>query len=293
MDNSLLRPLISLRDVFLDKLPELFWGLVGLILVVLIGKLIQKLVTNRLSRRMDDKLLADFVGKIIYAFFLIAGIVIFLQVLGLGQAVGGLLAGAGVTAIVLGFAFKDIGENFLAGIFLAFGRPFSIGDLIEVQSIKGLVREMNFRNTHVRTYDGKDIYVPNALLFKQPLTNYTRDGLLRYDFTIGIDYEDDIKSALEIALQTLNTLPEIEKGKGLEPFVAIEEFATSTINMKVFYWVNVFNKRIDVTRVKNETMTRVIQDLTAKGFSLPADILELKSYRDNKLNIDLGKENKS
>jgi small-conductance mechanosensitive channel len=242
---------------------------------------------------MDDKLLADFVGKIIYAFFLIAGIVIFLQVLGLGQAVGGLLAGAGVTAIVLGFAFKDIGENFLAGIFLAFGRPFSIGDLIEVQSIKGLVREMNFRNTHVRTYDGKDIYVPNALLFKQPLTNYTRDGLLRYDFTIGIDYEDDIKSALEIALQTLNTLPEIEKGKGLEPFVAIEEFATSTINMKVFYWVNVFNKRIDVTRVKNETMTRVIQDLTAKGFSLPADILELKSYRDNKLNIDLGKENKS
>lgn len=289
MSDRLLRPLTSLRDLFLEKLPELFWGLIGLALVLLVGKLIQKLLSSRLSKRIDDKLLADFVGKMIYAIFLIVGIIVFLQALGLGKAVGGLLAGAGVTAIVLGFAFKDIGENFLAGIFLAFGRPFSIGDLIEVQSIKGVVKEMNFRNTHVRTYDGKDIYVPNALLFKQPLTNYTRDGLLRYDFLIGIDYSDDIKNAIEVTLNTLNELSTVEQGKGLEPFIAIEEFATSTINLRIFYWVNVFNKRVDVTRVKNETMTRVIQGLTEKGISLPADILELKTYGNSKLNIDLNK----
>ncbi len=292
MSDKLLRPLFSLRDLFLEKLPELFWGLIGLAIVLLLGKLIQKIVTSRLSRRMEDKLLADFVGKMIYSVFLIVGIIIFLQALGLGKAVGGLLAGAGVTAIVLGFAFKDIGENFLAGIFLAFGRPFDIGDLIEVQSIKGVVKKMNFRNTHVRTYDGKDIYVPNALLFKQPLTNYTRDGLLRYDFLIGIDYEDDIKEAIEVSLLTLKNLSTIEKGTGLEPFIAIEEFATSTINLKVFYWVNVFNKRVDVTRVKNETMTRVIESLTDKGISLPADILELKSYREKTLNVDINEEKK-
>jgi len=286
MENSLLRPLVSLRDLFMDKLPEVFWGLIGLTLIILLGKLIQKLLARRLSRRMDDKLLADFSAKIVFAVFVVFGIMLFLQVLGLGKAVGGLLAGAGVTAIVLGFAFKDIGENFLAGIFLAFGRPFSIGDLIEVQAIKGVVKEMNFRNTHVRTYDGKDIYVPNALLFKEPLTNYTRDGLLRYDFTIGLDYEDDIANAINCILQTLHNLTEIEQNEGLKPFVAIDQFATSTVNLSIFYWVNVFNKRIDVTRTKNETMTAVIKELTLQGFTLPADILELKTYREYPVKID-------
>ena len=286
MENSLLRPLVSLRDLFIDKLPEVFWGLIGLTLIILLGKLIQKLLARRLSRRMDDKLLADFTAKIVFAVFVVFGIMLFLQVLGLGKAVGGLLAGAGVTAIVLGFAFKDIGENFLAGIFLAFGRPFSIGDLIEVQAIKGVVKEMNFRNTHVRTYDGKDIYVPNALLFKEPLTNYTRDGLLRYDFTIGLDYEDDIANAINCILQTLHNLTEIEQSEGLKPFVAIDQFATSTVNLSIFYWVNVFNKRIDVTRTKNETMTAVIKELTLQGFTLPADILEVKTYREYPVKID-------
>jgi len=286
MENSLLRPLISLRDLFLEKLPEIFWGVIGLAMIVLVGKLIQKLLSRRLNRRMDDKLLADFIGKIIFTVFVVFGIVLFLQALGLGKAVGGLLAGAGVTAIVLGFAFKDIGENFLAGIFLAFGRPFSIGDLVEVQSIKGVVKEMNFRNTHIRTYDGKDIYVPNALLFKEPLTNYTRDGLLRYNFTIGLDYEDNITEAINCILQTLSKLKEIEKEESLKPFVAIDQFATSTVNLSVFYWVNVFNKRIDVTRTKNTTMTAVIEELTQKGFTLPADILELKTYREYPLKVD-------
>lgn len=286
MENSLLRPLISLRDQFLSKLPELFWGVIGLALVILLGKLLQKLLSRRLSKRMEDKLLADFIGKIIFAIFIVFGIVLFLQILGLGRAVGGLLAGAGVTAIVLGFAFKDIGENFLAGMFLAFGRPFSIGDLIEVQSIKGVVKEMNFRNTHVRTYDGKDIYVPNALLFKDPLTNYTRDGLLRYTFTIGIDYEDNISAAINCILKTLDQLSGIEKEQGLKPFVAIDQFATSTVNLSIFYWVNVFNKRIDVTRTKNETMTAVINDLRAGGFTLPSDILEIKSYREYPVKVD-------
>jgi len=286
MENSLLRPLISQRDLFLEKLPEIFWGVIGLAMIVLVGKLIQKLLSRRLNRRMDDKLLADFIGKIIFTVFVVFGIVLFLQALGLGKAVGGLLAGAGVTAIVLGFAFKDIGENFLAGIFLAFGRPFSIGDLVEVQSIKGVVKEMNFRNTHIRTYDGKDIYVPNALLFKEPLTNYTRDGLLRYNFTIGLDYEDNITEAINCILQTLSKLKEIEKEESLKPFVAIDQFATSTVNLSVFYWVNVFNKRIDVTRTKNTTMTAVIEELTQKGFTLPADILELKTYREYPLKVD-------
>ncbi len=162
----------------------------------------------------------------------VLGIVLFLRQLGWGDVAGGLLAGAGVSAIVIGFAFKDIGENFLAGFFLAFSRPFTIGDLIQVEGFKGTVRSMHFRSTHIRTYDGRDIYMPNGMLMKNPLVNFTRDGLLRHDFLIGLDYGDNIPRAIQIIMQIVKSYEHLAEGPALAPFVTIDEYSTSTINLR-------------------------------------------------------------
>jgi small-conductance mechanosensitive channel len=208
------------------------------------------------------------------------GIVFFLNSIGLGTAAGSLMAGAGVSAIILGFAFKDIGENFLAGFFLAFGRPFGIGDLIEVEGIKGSVRAMNFRNTHVRTFDGQDIFIPNAMLIKNPLSNYTKDGLLRHKFILGIDYSDDIGAATKAVIQRLEKMEELEQSVGLEPFVMIQDFGTSTINLGIYFWINSKTQGRSVVAIKNEAMTAGLDALIKSGFSLPADIIELKIYQE-------------
>lgn len=136
---------------------------------------------------MDDPLLADFLSKTVKAVILIAAGLIFLKTIGLGGTAGSLLAGAGVGAFILGFAFKDIGENFPAGIMLAFNRPFKVGDVVSLEGIEGKVSTMSLRYVHIKTADGRDIFIPNASIIKKPLINLTIDGDLRFDFTLGFD----------------------------------------------------------------------------------------------------------
>lgn len=263
-----------------QKSPAILIGLIFLVIFIFIGYGLRALIKRRLSKGTHDPLLIIFVGRVVMLTMVIIGLVIFLNQLGLGKAASGVLAGAGVSAIILGFAFKDIGENFIAGFFLAFSRGFNIGDVIEVQGIKGKVTALNLRNTHLRTFDGKDIFMPNAMLIKNPLSNYTRDGLLRYDFMIGLDYGANITDAAALIMKTLDAETRIEQNDDLKPFVLLEEFSTSTINIRIFYWVNSFDFLGPIAFLQTEVMNKVITALTKAGFSLPADIIELKIYQE-------------
>ncbi len=263
-----------------QKSPAILIGLIFLVIFVLIGYGLRALIKRRLNKGTNDPLLISFIGRVVMLTMIIIGLVIFLNQLGLGKAASGVLAGAGVSAIILGFAFKDIGENFIAGFFLAFSRGFNIGDVIEVQGIKGKVTALNLRNTHIRTFDGKDIFMPNALLIKNPLSNFTRDGLLRYDFMIGLDYGANITDAASLIMNTLDAETRIEHNDDLKPFVLLEEFSTSTINIRIFYWVNSFDFLGPIAFLQTEVMNKVITALTKAGFSLPADIIELKIYQE-------------
>lgn len=187
----------------------------------------------------------------------------------MGGAASGILAGAGVSAIILGFAFKDIGENFIAGFFLAFSRGFSIGDVIEVAGVKGRVNSINLRTTHLRTFDGRDVFMPNALLVKNPLSNYTRDGLLRYDFVVGLDYATNISDAVKLIMKTLDAEKRIEHQDDLKPFALLEQFSTSRINLRVSYWVNSYDFLGPIAFLQTDVMNKVIISLTDAGFSLP------------------------
>jgi small conductance mechanosensitive channel len=267
-------------DSIIKNFPSILIGFLLLVIFVFLAIGARSLTRKRLVRRVEDELLVNFVARSIFLLIVVVGIVIFLNQIGLGKAAGGLLAGAGVSALVLGFAFKDIGENFIAGFFLAFSRPFSVGDTIEVEGLKGIVKALNFRNTHIRSVDGKDIFLPNALLIKNPLLNYTRDGLLRYDFLIGLDYGDDIREVGRLINKILAAEPKIEHEGELAPFMLINEFSTSTINIKVFYWVNNVQNQQNIAHLKTEVMNNVVLGLVQGGFHLPADIVELKIYQE-------------
>jgi small-conductance mechanosensitive channel len=264
-----------------QKSPAILIGLIFLVLFVFIGYGLRALIKRRLSKGANDPLLINFIGRVVMLTMVIIGLVIFLNQLGLGKAASGVLAGAGVSAIILGFAFKDIGENFIAGFFLAFSRGFNIGDVIEIQGFKGKVTALNLRNTHLRTFDGKDIFMPNAILIKNPLSNFTRDGLLRYDFMIGLDYGAKIMEATELIIKTLQAEPRIEHTNDLKPYVLLEEFSTSTINVRIFYWVNSFDFLGPIALLQTEVMNNVLTTLFDAGFSMPADIVELKTYQEN------------
>ncbi|MCA6073642.1 mechanosensitive ion channel family protein [Fulvivirga sedimenti] len=267
-------------DTTIAAAPSVLVGLILFSILMLIGWGVSRLMRRRLLKYSEDVLLINFTTRAIWLIFFVFAFFVFLNRVGLGDAASGLLAGAGVSALILGFAFKDIGENFVAGFFLAFSRPFGIGDIIEVQDNTGKVAGMNFRNTHIRTFTGRDIFLPNALLLKNPLVNYTRDGLLRHDFVIGLDYGDNIAKAIRAVMEELTSNGKIVQESDLTPFVVIQDFAVSTINLKIHFWINTKDFLGSMTVLKSEIMGQVYDRLKKDGFNMPADIVELKIYQE-------------
>ncbi len=231
---------------------------------------------------MDDDLLANFLAGIFASLVVIMGIMIVLRIIGLTGIVSGMLAGAGISAFIIGFALKDIGENFLAGILLAFKRPFKIGDIIDIGGIRGQVLSLNLRDTQIKTLDGKDVFLPNSLLIKNPLVNFTIDGYLRYDFMVGLDYGSDYLGAMGVIDSALRGIPGILEEKK-KVTVRVNELAESTLNIEINFWVDTLDNTIGDLDIKSTAILSVLTALEKAGFNLPAKIIELKTHKGDSL----------
>ncbi len=273
-------------DGFIDQLPGIGLGLLIIILGVLIGTLIGNFARQRISKRTNDPLMSKFLGKTIKIIALIIAIMLALKAAGLGGIATAILTAAGASAVVLGFAFKDIGENFIAGIILAFNRPFNIHDTVEIGENFGKVKALEFRYTKLKTFDGKDVYIPNSDVLTKPVTNYTEDGFFRWSFIIGIAYEDNIEGAKKTVMEALRKQPNVIEDEEHENFVIEDELATSTVNLKVFFWVDTFDFRRMALITKGNVVRAVKEALEDNGYYMPADIQEIKIYGGNK-DVDL------
>ncbi len=253
-----------------------------LILFLFLGKKAHNLLRARFVKRMNDPLLADFLSGMARILIILVGFMIIFRIVGLTGVVSGLLAGAGISAFIIGFALKDIGENFLAGILLAFKRPFRVGDVVDIAGIRGKVLTLNLRDTQIKTVDGKDVFLPNASIIKNPLVNFTLDGFLRYDFVIGLDYGSDYDSAIELIKQTLTTVKGV-LGANRKPNVLVHELAESTLNIQITYWVNTYDSSFSDIEINSNAKLQVLKALEKAGFNLPAKIIEVKNHQGSAL----------
>lgn len=263
--------------------------LLFLIIGFIISSYIQRRVRLRLMKKSPNRITAHFTSQIVG--FVLKSVVIFstLYLLELSSFTNKLLAGAGLLTFVIGFALKDIGENFLAGIILAFKSPFRLDDLIEVDGIMGHVKDISIRETLIKTPDGKDVFLPNAIILKNPLFNYTLDGFLRYGFMVGIAYENNPTEAIKLILETVNNVDGVLKGDK-KPTVTIHELATNSININIQFWVDTFKstRRSVHNTIRSQVMSDIVAALTSNGYSLPANILELKNYdASDKINFKM------
>ena len=231
---------------------------------------------------MDDDLLANFLAGIFGSGVILIGLLVVFRIIGLTGVISGMLAGAGISALIIGFALKDIGENFLAGIILAFKRPFRVGDIVDISGIRGQVLMLNLRDTQIKTGDGKDVFIPNGMILKNPLVNFTIDGFLRYDFIVGLDYGSNYQEAVDLIRTTIVQVPG-KLGERKAPEVWVTELAESTLNIQVTFWVNTFERTISDAVVKSSAILMVLTTLEKGGFNMPARIVELKNYRDKEL----------
>ena len=264
-------------NTLIASIPKITIAVVIICFFVLIAVYLGKFLRRRLNKRAENQLALNFIVRLVKVILIAMGFVLALHTLGFTGLSGGLLAGAGVGTVVLGFAFKEIGENFLAGFLLVFDSPFQIGDTIELTGNLGKVVSLNFRTTHLKTFDGKDVFIPNSSVITNDLYNLTRDGFLRQEFIIGIDYDDDIELARKRIIAFINTKEDVLKDEQTQ--VLINDFGTNTVNLKVLFWVKTFDYKLSSNELKTRIMRDVKNLLMELDFGLPANIQEIKMYR--------------
>ncbi len=225
-----------------------------------ITRSIRHLTDKRLKKQLEDPLLAEFLSTMIRSVLFIIGLLFAFKVLGLGGVTASILAGAGITAFIIGFALRDIGENFLAGILMAFKRPFRVGDFVETGPVKGRVVALSLRDTHIKAPDGKDVFVPNANIIKNPLFNYTVDGFLRFDFVVSLSSNTDYEAVMKTIHDAVDQVEGVLRRRR-KTSVFVSGIAPGRVDVTVSFWVDNFKIKTSADTVRSEVIMRVQKEL--------------------------------
>ena len=182
-----------------------------------------------------------------------------------GFTPAGMIAGLGVGAVAIGFAFQDIFENFLAGVLIMLRDKMNIGDWIDVENASGTVERITLRETHIRLFSGELIIMPNSMLFKNPVKIHTDQPQRRYDITVGVSYDTDLAAAEAAIVKALESVPNVDHSKPVDAFA--REFGASSIDFWVRWWVNTTEQNIFL--VQRDVVYAIKRELDAAGIEIP------------------------
>ena len=264
----------ELKKVFysvLLALPNILLALIILPLAWWAARWVSRGARVLLGGRIDSPFLADVVSRAIAVPVFLIGLYIVLQVAGLTRLAVSFLGGAGVIGIVIGFAFRDIAENFLASLLLSVRKPFKGGDFIDVAGEQGIVQSMNTRSTILLSVEGNHIQIPNATIFKNTITNYSAAPPRRSILDIGVGYDISTAEAQEVIRAVLGRHEAVMSDP--EPLVLVDSLGASTVNLKVYYWID--GHRYSVVKVKSALLRLLKKALVEAGISMPDEAREI------------------
>lgn len=265
----------ELREIwrrFLHALPLIGFGLFVLALAWLAGIGITTLLRRVLgSRRSMTPLLREVLARAGGIIVFLLGLYLVLLVVGLARLAVTVLGGTGLVGLIIGIAFRDITENFLASIFLSLQRPFRTGDLVEIEEVLGLVQRLTIRTTILMTLDGNHVQIPNSTVYKSKIRNFTSNPNRRESFTIGIGYDDSIAEAQQAALEVLGGHPAVLKDP--EPWVLVDTLGSATIVLKVYFWLD--GTRHSWLKVRSSVIRLIKRSFQERGISMPDEAREV------------------
>jgi small-conductance mechanosensitive channel len=252
-------------------LPLIGFSLLILAIALGVAYLAAIAIRRFLRGRIASLLLANVIARGVALAVFVVGLYIVFQVAGLANVALTVLGGTGLLGLILGIAFQDITENFLASIFLSVQNPFRAGDLVEIAGITGFVQMLTTRATVLMTQDGNHVQIPNATVYKSNIHNYTSNPNRREDFVVGIGYEDSVSAAQEVALGVLAEHPAVLKEP--EPWVLVESLGSATVNLRIYFWLD--GSQYSWQKVKSSVIRLVKRAFEAEEISMPGEVREL------------------
>ncbi|RVT85921.1 mechanosensitive ion channel family protein [Rhodobacteraceae bacterium CCMM004] len=251
---------------FWAALPQVVAALVFLVLVWLTVKAVQWTIPRALRRARMRRSLIDVVMMLLVVGLWLLGGLIAVTIAFPTITPGRALTTLGIGGVAIGFAFKDVFENFLAGILLLLREPFSKGDFIDCEGIEGQVEEITIRDTHVRQTDGQLVVAPNAMFFKNPVTIRTARQVRRTTIICGVAYGEDVDRAREVIAEAVRHVDSVRDDvRDVEIFA--QEFADSSVNFEVTWWTG--SRPIDIRQSRDKVVSAVKRALDEAGIEIP------------------------
>jgi small-conductance mechanosensitive channel len=224
------------------------------------------------DRLSPNAFIADIYRQIIRLAFLIAALVVALDILGATALLSGILGAAGIVGLAIGFAVRDTVENFIASVMLSIRQPFRPNDTVEIEGDVGKVIRLTSRATILLSFDGNHIRIPNATVFKSRIINYSRNAERRFTFQLGVAPDVDLSMAQQVALDTLNDLPFLLKTPEIS--VWIESVDDFWITLSMAAWINQNDTNITLARSEAIRMTQAAFDAAKISASVPTYRIE-------------------
>ncbi|MDD7202134.1 MAG: mechanosensitive ion channel family protein [Sphaerochaetaceae bacterium] len=246
---------------------RLLSGLLGVLVMYVLVKWLDMLIGRALNRNNRMGLLGNFLRKLVrWICFVCIGIW-FVSHLGLDMKP--LIAGIGVTGVVLGFALQETIGNFFSGLMIIINHPFNIGDYIESGSFSGTVTDMDMNRVELLTPDNKRITMSNKLVWGNPVVNYSAMDKRRVDMTASAAYGSDISKAKKVLADLVMSYPEVLPSPA--PTVEVGSLGDSEINFIVRPWV----KPSDYWTVMWRFQGQWYDALINAGIDVPYDQLDI------------------
>ncbi len=252
-------------------LPVLAIALLVLILFGFIASYVDKLLPS-FSRMGLSQMAGSLTVRLVRAFLWLVGLVLALDILGITALVGAVLGTAGLMGIAIGFAFQDIIENYLAGLLLSVRHPFGLNDHVKLGGEEGKVVRLTSRELVLMTMDGNHVRIPNALVFKSTIYNYTRNPRRRFTFDAGIDVEEDLQRVQRIGIETLLGMESVMKDP--KPFSLVKELGDFNVLVSFFGWVD--QTQADFSKARSEAIRLVKNALDEAGVLMPEPIYNIR-----------------
>ena len=263
--NILIERLKDMVAGFVRTLPQLALSVLVLLAAWAVAHVARNLV-QRISARTGVRpslaaLFATLAGVLVW----ILGLLVALAVLLPGVDAGSLLTVVGLGSVAVGFAFKDIFENFVAGVLIMLRRKMRMGDQIECEGVEGRIELITLRETHLRKLDNELTIVPNGFLFRNPVRIVTDADLRRHQIEVGVAYGTDLDEAAGVIETAIRALELVSRSKPVEVFA--KEFAESSIDFTVRWWSG--SRMIDMHRSRDQVIRAVNRALAEAGITIP------------------------
>ncbi|MDZ8053426.1 MAG: mechanosensitive ion channel family protein [Aulosira sp. ZfuVER01] len=256
----------SMIDGFIALLPNMVLALIVFLVFLFVASRIKAMVQRLTRNRRYARNLGLVLGRLAQGVIILIGLFIALSIVIPTFRAGDLVQLLGISGVAIGFAFRDILQNFLAGILILLTEPFQINDQIVFKNFEGTVENIETRATTIRTYDGRRIVIPNSELFTNSVTVNTAFESRRLEYDVGIGYGDDIDRAKQLILEAMHGVDEVLSDPA--PDVLVMDLAESTVNIRARWWIKPPRRADDLTS-RDRVLTAIKKTLTANGIDLP------------------------